>query len=190
MKNLDREGWMKTGLEMILGGGLLVLAPAPTACTQALGTTPAALTDPGAEMMLSPGGSALAQSRTQGEIVREIDDPHTGDRWLLVRNDRHPGGPGRLVLASVHGNESGGAHSRAAVQAGEASFHPVIRAGDRLIVEEHTARVDAVLEARALGPAAAGSAFDVRLKIGGKVVPAMALAPGRAAFQPETGVRP
>jgi hypothetical protein len=123
-------------------------------------------------------------------LVREIDDPNNGDRWLLSRNDRYPGGPGRLVLAAVHRNEFGGAPSRAVSQAGAAAFNPVIRVGDRLIVEEHTARVDATLEALALGPAAAGSAFDVRLKMGGKVVRAVALAPGRAAFQPETEVRP
>ena len=36
----------------------------------------------------------------------------------------------------------------------------------------------------------AGSALEVRLAIGGRVVRAVALGPGRAAFQPETGVRP
>jgi flagella basal body P-ring formation protein FlgA len=67
---------------------------------------------------------------------------------------------------------------------------PVIRSGDRLIVEEHTARVDAVLEARAMNPAAVGGALDVRLTIGGVVVRAVALGPGRAAFQTGSGVRP
>ena len=39
--------------------------------------------------------SCSAQRRaSRGEIVREIDDPHTGDRWLLVRDASHPGGPG------------------------------------------------------------------------------------------------
>jgi flagella basal body P-ring formation protein FlgA len=75
-------------------------------------------------------------------------------------------------------------------EAREAEVLPVIRAGDRLIVEEHTARVDVVLEARALNPAAAGSAFDVRLAIGGNRVRAIALGPGRAALQTITGERP
>lgn len=186
---------MRTGLEMLLGVGLLVMAPAPTACAQALGAA-----NPRAQVMLSSGSLASAAVEgsgvqgyslgDSGELVREIDDPNNGDRWLLSRNDRYPGGPGRLVLAAVHRNKYGGAPSRAASQAGAASFHPVIRAGDRLIVEEHTARVDATLEALALGSASAGSAFDVRLKMGGKVVRAVALAPGRAAFQPETEVRP
>jgi hypothetical protein len=124
-------------------------------------------------------------------IVREIDDPNTGDHWLLVRNDQIPGGPGRLVLAAAHRKASGGAAlPTARLSAGEAEFLPVIRTGDRLIVEEHTARVDAVLEARALNPAAPGAAFDVRLRIGGRVVRAVALGPGRAALHPEAEVRP
>jgi hypothetical protein len=126
----------------------------------------------------------------QGEVVREIDDPHTGDRWLLVRNDQVPGGPGRLVLIAAHRHPSGGAILRTAGPAGDVEILPVIRAGDRLIVEEHTARVDAVLEALALNPAAPGSALDVRLAIGGNVVRAIALGPGRAALQQETGARP
>jgi flagella basal body P-ring formation protein FlgA len=66
---------------------------------------------------------------------------------------------------------------------------PVIRAGDRLVVEENTAVIEARLEAVALGPAALGSSFDVRLKLGGKVARAVALAPGRAAFQAHAEVR-
>jgi flagella basal body P-ring formation protein FlgA len=69
-------------------------------------------------------------------------------------------------------------------------MQPVIRAGERLIVEESTAVVDARLEAVALGPAAIGSPLNVKLAIGGKVVRAVALAPGRAAFQAETEVSP
>jgi hypothetical protein len=126
----------------------------------------------------------------QGEVVREIDDPNTGDRWLLVRNDQFPGGPGRMVLVAAHRNAPGGAVLQAAGLAGEAQVLPVIRAGDRLIVEEHTARVDAVLEARAMNPAALGAAFDVRLTIGGHVMRAVALGPGHATLQTEAGVRP
>ncbi len=74
--------------------------------------------------------------------------------------------------------------------ANEARLRPVIRAGDRLIVEEHTAVVDAALEAVRLNPAALGSTFKVRLKIGGKVLRAVALGPGRAALAAERGVRP
>jgi hypothetical protein len=125
-------------------------------------------------------------------VVREIDDPHSGAHWLLMRDRNHPAGPGRLVLVAA---------DRQAGQGGQGStirttstelipLRPVIRAGDRLIVEENTAVIEARLEAVALGPATLGSTFDVRLKLGGKVARAVALAPGRAAFQAQTEARP
>ncbi len=125
---------------------------------------------------------------TRSEILREIDDAHTGDRWLLMRNDSVPGGPGRLVLASTQRHTAN--QTKLIKQTQEAPLPPVIRAGDRLIVEEHTAIADAVLRARALNPANVGSALKVRLAIGGKVIRAVALGPGRAALQPEPEVRP
>lgn len=139
---------------------------------------------------------ALPAPSVQGGIFREICDPNSGNRWLLIRNDAVPGGPGRLVLVADHPNQVPGPSERQANrpqpanQHDEARFHPVIHAGDRLIVEEHTAVADAALEARALIPATLGSALEVRLTIGGRVVRAVALGPGRAALQPETGVRP
>ena len=62
----------------------------------------------------------------------------------------------------------------------------MIHAGDALVVEEHTAVVDARLEAVALAPAAVGAEFSARLKVGGKVVRAGALAAGRAVLAPES----
>jgi hypothetical protein len=117
---------------------------------------------------------------SQGEIVREIDDPHTGARWLLMRNPIYPAGPGRLVLV--------GGMRIAALQPGAPVAEPprpIIHAGDRLIVEENTAVVESRLEAVALGPAVVGSPLDARLKVGGKVVRAVALGRGRAAFLAE-----
>jgi len=160
--------------------------------------------------------TASAQGKAvQGEVVREIDDPHTGQRWLLLRDGQQPGGPGRLLLAGQAQAErapSGQVQTRQS-QAGpvqtetiwkepdsasgqiaaapvELRFLPVIHAGDRLVVEEHTPVVDALLEARALNPATQGSAFEARLSIGGRVVRVVALGPGRAELQPETGGRP
>jgi len=182
--------WMRTGLVMALGAGVLVLVAASSACAQASGLPATAQT--GTQKLLSSPGQAfvLVQSPAQVEIVREIDDPHTGDRWLLVRDPQHPGGPGRLMLVAAHRNGLRGTNPRVTAETDQARFNPVIRAGDRLIVEEHTEIADASLEARALNPAAQGSALDVRLTIGGKVVRAVALAPGRAALQPQTGERP
>jgi len=159
---------------MVRSMAIVALALASTACAQS--PVPALTPMP-----------TLAQG---DELIREIDDPHTGVRWLLIRNDANPGGPGRFALVSAGQSATGDGPVRPTNSAKEAPPHPVIRAGDRLVVEEHTAIADAALEARALGPAALGSAFKVRLTIGGRVVRAVALGSGRAVLQPETGVRP
>jgi hypothetical protein len=172
------------GLKTAWSAGLVLIA-ASVACAQAPGVA-----GPGAQVLFSSPGPDPYQSAATGEIVREIDDPHTGDRWLLMHNDQVPGGPGRLVLIAAPRKAIRGTSLQAAGEADEAQILPVIRAGDRLIVEEHTARVDAVLEARAMNPAAPGSVLNVRLTIGGNVVRAVALGPGRATLQPEAGVRP
>jgi hypothetical protein len=122
-----------------------------------------------------------------GGPVREIDDPHTGQRWLLYRDSSHPGGPGRLVQAgseSVLGRVIE-AQTGSAVAAGEPPV--ILRAGDRVILEESTPRVEARLEAVALGPALEGAAVLVRLKLGGRIVSAVAVAPGRVAMIPAAG---
>jgi hypothetical protein len=174
-------GRKKTGMAvawsvLALGAALAVYAERPDAAQSA------------ARLLLSSSAPAAAGSPAPGDVIREIDDPHTGQRWLLERNGEHPGGPGRLVPAGFRRKAPGGASALNTEE--EARLHPVIRAGDRLVVEEHTARADAALEARALASAAAGAVFDARLSIGGKVVRVVALGPGRAAFQPEQGGRP
>jgi hypothetical protein len=143
------------------------------------------------------GGNAsrTLSSTASVEAVREICDPHTGNHWLLIRDASHPGGPGRLVLVVHMGNELRqgelrSAQPRIAPASDRVPFSPVIHTGDRLIVEENTAVAEARLEAVALGPAVSGAPLNVRLRIGDKVVRTVALAPGRAALQPETEGRP
>jgi hypothetical protein len=128
--------------------------------------------------------AASVAGTASGEVVRAIDDPHTGDHWLLLRDAARRGGPGRLLLASGSALRQGGP------AAGQPLPGWVIRTGDRLILEENTAVAEARLEAVALGPAPRGFPLRVRLKIGGTVVRAVALGPGRAAFAPETEARP
>jgi len=41
-------------------------------------------------------GEATPLATESSQIVREIDDPHLGTRWLLMRDPVHPAGPGRL----------------------------------------------------------------------------------------------
>jgi len=164
---------------MAMGIGALGLVAASMAAAQSAAA-------PSAQVLLSSGGLTSFEKQAQEEIVREIDDPYTGDRWLLMHNRQFPGGPGRLVLAAARRKASGGV----ACQSEEAQLIPVIHAGDRLIVEEHTAVVDAVLEARALNPAAVGAPLNVRLTIGGNVVRVVALGPRHAALLAEAGKRP
>ena len=66
----------------------------------------------------------------------------------------------------------------------------MIRTGDALTAEEHTAVVDTRLEAVALESATKGARFKARLKIGGKVVRVIAISPGRADFAPANEVAP
>ena len=104
-------------------------------------------------------------------ILRERMDPHTGERWLLVPNPDDPAGPGQWA-------RSGEVRSSCTVHK-----KIVIRRGDPVVVEEHTETIDALLEATALEPAAAGSSFSVRLKIGGRALRVAAIAAGRAEVE-------
>lgn len=139
-------------------------------------------TQAGTVMAIESSGAAVER----GVPVREIDDPQNGARWVLYAPVG--GGPGELVLVQR------GFTERREAQAGRSGGLPqwsaVIRGGDRVILEEHTPVVDARLEAIALAPAREGGTLRVRLKIGGGIVEAVALGPGRVAFAPETEARP
>jgi hypothetical protein len=138
-------------------------------------------------MTVSVSPVAAASGAAEGSLVREIDDQQCGNRWLLFRDDRNPGGPGRLVLVqSAQAGSAGRPATGAAAELPAAPQKPVIHAGDRLVIEQETPQISARLEAVALAPAMAGRLFRARLRMGGKIVEAVALAPGRAALEPET----
>lgn len=126
--------------------------------------------------------TGTAVSTPAGEVVREIDDLHTGDRWFLVRDNEHPGGPGRMVLAT--GPEARPAAGTSPLR--PALRQPVVRNGDRVVIEEDTAVVHARFEAVALGSAMEGGQFNARMTAGGKIVHVVALGARRAAFAPES----
>jgi hypothetical protein len=102
---------------------------------------------------------------------RVIEDPHSGRRWVLATDPKHPGGPGRLVEQGAGGGVISAATQKAPL---------VIRAGDRVLVEENTRVARGLFEAVALSTARQGASFRVRLRVGGRVVRAIAIAPGRA----------
>src|ERR1035437_7183929 len=58
--------------------------------------------DSQALVMVSAGGAAAPAAA----VVRVIDDAHSGERWLLLPDGGHPGGPGRLVLAAGRREDS------------------------------------------------------------------------------------
>lgn len=138
------------------------------------------------------------QTPENRSVYREINDPSTGSRWLLMIDSSHPGGPGRWLRAEgqpevrlpgeQRSTRSLNKHIAAPIAV------PVIHAGDRVIVEEHSDVAEARLEGVALGPAAVDAAFKARLVIGGKVVGVVATASGHAVLQlgmqPGMGERP
>lgn len=123
--------------------------------------------------------AATEQTRPSPQILRSIDDPALGTRWLLVGDPQHPGGPGKLVLnASLSPEAARAVRSDALVV--------IVRAGDRLRVEAHSPTSDTWLDGVALGPARKGSSFLARLAFGNSIVRVVATAPGRAALAPES----
>jgi len=181
------------------GAGILLLAAWPVNAQSGarLGSPSDAQAEIVPRAMRSSSPARSDEDPRSGAVVRVIDDPSTGNYWLLERDPRHPGGPGRLVLVPRKAGADG--PGRAGEDAGSPDaaeapvliqLTPVIRAGDPLIVEENTPVVEARLEGVALGPAVLGATFEARLRIGGKVVRAVALGAGRAAFADEIGARP
>jgi hypothetical protein len=142
---------------------------------------------------------ALGHGQAPGRVMREIIDGATGDRWLLVRDAAHSGGPGRMVRVARGDEDSRRESKNEPAQPGtQSAAHaapgpvtaPAIRAGDAVMVEEHSPVVDARLEATALGSAEAGAELEARLKMGGKTVRVKALGPGRAELVPEPKAHP
>jgi hypothetical protein len=134
------------------------------------------------------GCSAKAATLVKGagELCRlrgEIDDPNTGTRWLLVRDSIHSGGPGRLEPVSPTRDPGALGKKANAVGIASTTSPSIVRAGDKVVVEEHSATTDAYLEGVALAPGGPGTILHVRLLIGGRVVRAVAVASGRVALE-------
>jgi hypothetical protein len=126
-----------------------------------------------------PGNGSTSQACA---LVREIDDPHTGQHWFLMHNPAHPGGPGVLVPQQFFAAGAVPDKDGVRLEQAIAQQRPVIRAGDSVTVEQSDANADIRLEGIALSPVGVGSQFRVRLKISGKVVETEALGPGRAVL--------
>lgn len=138
---------------------------------------------PALDLRIAASPARTAESE---RLLREIDDPSSGTRWLLVSDQTNPGGPGRLEPAPA-GKDPGAAERR--TNAPRIGQNRMIRPGDKLTVEEHSSTTDAYLEGVALEPAGPGAALKVRLSIGGRVVRAVAVEPGRARLVAFTEAR-
>lgn len=134
----------------------------------------------GAISIAASGPEHAIEMASHQQAERVIEDPASGRRWVLIRDPEHPGGPGKLV------DEAAGA----AANAGETQkFARVIRAGDRVLVEVNTRVAHGLFEAIALSGARRGNEFRVRLRVGGRVVQAVAIGPGRAVLAGADEVR-
>src|SRR5271165_77041 len=113
------ENRMKTG-RIIMRVAAVLAMTAPLSFGQT-----AAISLAGPRRSIASSAPVSASTFPGGEIIREIDDPRNGDRWLLVRDSNHPSGPGLLLLVSALQVKTNKAGPKPAAQP------PVIRAGDR-----------------------------------------------------------
>jgi hypothetical protein len=127
--------------------------------------------------------SSVPRELALGAVLKTVEDPSTELQWLLIEDPAHPGGPGQLVSVK---SGAGRAHPPRGVER-VAQERPVIRMGDAVQVEEHSAVVDASLQAVALSSAVPGGTLRVRLRIGGRMLKTRALGPGRAVLEPTGG---
>lgn len=175
----SQAGYGRQARGAMAGGAILLGCVA--ACVPALPAQDAGLT---VVTAAAPG--------VDPNIVREIDDPATGDRWLLVRDSSHPGSPARMLLVAgpAHTQAAGSESDLHVAVPAPAALKPILHGGDPVVVEENTPLVEARLEGVALQPAVAGAEINVRLKISGTVVRAVVLAPGRVEMRRMEGGRP
>jgi hypothetical protein len=124
--------------------------------------------------------------------LREVADLGTHQHWLLIQDLTRATGPALFMKQPQHSACAfltlGKMNFGSALGARVRSI-PVIHAGDRIILCEHTILSDAELEATALEAAAVGESLRVRIKFGGLTVRAIAAAPGRATLVPEASER-
>ena len=210
----------RCGLGQALGWALgLALVAAPRGFAAGAGDgqaaaqiKPAAHTQPMAQA--EPVDAELAEVHDAPvEAVREVDDPATGVRWLLVRDQMHPAGPGRWIREGERGRETGkqikenqenkenltstassdsaridsATKDELTARADEQVKVPaplVMRGGDPIVVVQQTPVLTARLAAVALEPAAKGKLIEARLKANDARVWVIAVGPGEATLAP------
>jgi|SRR5579872_2808297 len=136
------------------------------------------------------------ESYTRSLIVRSQNDT-TSSCWVLARADATAGGPGQWhflqqrrcpVSTKTSIREAGLTASSSHIP----GVHtvPLIRAGDQIVVEDHSSLVAASFRARALDSACAGESLRVRLSFAATVIRVEAVGPGTALLTRESGMHP
>ena len=137
---------------------------------------------------LGSGEADTSSKPPYGEMVREIDDPSHGRPLAADARSGSSRGTGAAGACRRAGNGVHGERRRKGLKcsrhpaAKRTPSHPVIHAGDALIVEEHTAVVDARLEAVALSPAAQGRGLQGAIEDRGQGGACGAVSAGQAVF--------
>jgi len=117
------------------------------------------------------------------QVSREWVDPCLGSRWQLKVNPAHPSWPGRVMLVDAGGGGSSirapkrwlpkadSANARGTVWAALSTptdlSPPVIRSGDRVVVDQRSKVMQAHFQAVALETAGVGERLRVRISTSG-----------------------
>lgn len=117
--------------------------------------------------------------------VRIIEDRATRTKWLIEPNLEHPAGPGKIVAASHDGISVPSQIEQQRMRSTQTYPAAIIHPGDAVIVFEETSVSEARLEGVAVSMASYGEPVKVRLKIGGRSLDAVTVAPGRARLLPQ-----
>lgn len=151
-------------------------------------------------MLFARGDAGCAAVKGEGDSTHDVnlralrttDDLSTGSQWVLTRDPVHPEAPGRWCKSvgkrmGPHLETHNGPRDPHMVLG---SRPAVVHSGDRLLVVDHSAVVEARFDAVALNAAIVEGELYARLRFSGKIVRVVALGPGRATLAPEAGVRP
>ena len=129
-------------------------------------------------------GSDFIENRVIADgRAQSFADPGTCKRWRYERNGDHPSWPPRLVMVSDEVSCSSQSNVNPGMKGQKTEWlrhHTIIvLAGDELAVSDETAALLANLEGVALNNGSPGEVIGVRLRLGGRIMRAQVLAPGR-----------
>ena len=158
----------------IIAGMLFIGMTAGFCCGQGVAPLPS-----GATSSLEPHSNRQALCGS----VAIVKDPFTHVEWVAMRERTHPAGPARMIAIPA-GSDAKSVLNDACPGKnkwiGPAAPSRMIRAGDMVTLEQRGSGVRAVLQARALGPAALGGEFRAQLKSTGRILVVLADGPAHA----------